>query len=92
MTSDKHTFMAKLFERLNPKRIVDAGLEFLRLEASGGIILIIVSGLALLVANSSWFGAYDYVLNHLDLRIGFSDGNGTNFFVEKNVIHWINDG
>jgi NhaA family Na+:H+ antiporter len=92
MTSDKLSFMATLFERLNPRKIVDAGVEFLRLEASGGVILIIVSGLALLTANSSWFGAYDYVLNQLNLRIGFSDGNGTNFFVEKNVLHWINDG
>lgn len=92
MTSDKPGFMAKIFDRLNPRRIVDAGLEFLRLEAAGGLFLIFVSGLALLVANSSYFPAYDYLLNHLQLRIGFSDGNDANFYIEKNVLHWINDG
>lgn len=92
MTSDKPAFMARLFERLNPRRIVDAGLEFLRVEAAGGIILIFVSALALLVANSSWFDCYDYILNRLNLRIGFSDGNGADFYVEKNILHWINDG
>ncbi len=92
MTSDRRTFMASLFQRLNPKRIVDAGLEFLRLEAFGGIILIFVSCLALLVANSSWFGAYDYILNHMNLRIGFSDNGNSNLYVEKTILHWINDG
>lgn len=84
--------MASLFQRLNPKRIVDAGIEFLRLEASGGIILIFVSCLALLVANSSWYGAYDYILNSMNLRIGFSDNGNSNLYVEKSVLHWINDG
>jgi NhaA family Na+:H+ antiporter len=84
--------MAMFFERLNPRKIVDAGVEFLRLEASGGIILILFSGLALLVANSSWFHCYDYILNQLNLRIGFSDVNGASFYVEKNILHWINDG
>lgn len=92
MTSDKPTFMARLFDRLNPRRIVDSGLEFLRLEASGGLLLILVSLLALLVANSAWFPTYDYLLNRLDLRIGFSDGNGADFYIEKSVLHWINDG
>lgn len=92
MTSDKPGFMASIFDRLNPRRIVDSGLEFLRLEASGGLILIFVSLLALLVANSSYFPAYDYLLNHLELRMGFSDDNGRDFFIEKSLLHWINDG
>jgi Na+:H+ antiporter, NhaA family len=92
MTSDKPGFMAKIFDSLNPRRIVDAGLEFLRLEAAGGLILIFVSGLALLVANSSFFPVYDYLLHHVQLRIGFSDGDSANFYIEKNVLHWINDG
>ena len=92
MNSDRHTFMASLFQRLNPKRIVDAGVEFLRLEASGGLILIFVSLLALIVANSSWLGLYDYALNDLHLRIGFSDTSNGNFYVDKSVLHWINDG
>lgn len=92
MTSDRHTFMASLFQRLNPRRIVDAGVEFLRLEASGGLILIFVSLLALLVANSSFFDIYNYVLNDLHLRIGFTDSEGSNMSVDKSVLHWINDG
>ena len=92
MTSDKPQFMARLFDRLNPRRIVDAGLEFFRLEASGGLILIFVSVMALLVANSGWYSSYDYLLNHIDLRIGFSDGQDSNLYVEKSVLHWINDG
>ena len=92
MTSDKPGFMARIFDRLNPQRIVDAGLEFLRLEAAGGVILIFVSLLALLVANSSYFPAYDYLLNHLELRMGFSDDNGRDLYIEKSLLHWINDG
>jgi Na+:H+ antiporter, NhaA family len=84
--------LKRFFSGLNPRRIVDAGLEFLRLEAMGGILLIFVSILALFVANSGWYDSYHYLLNEVTLRIGFSDGANANLYVEKDVLHWINDG
>jgi len=92
MTSDKPTFMASMFQCVNPRRIVDAGLEFLRLEAAGGIILVLVSILALIVANSSYYDVYTYVLNDVHMRFGFADSHGASLYVDKSILHWINDG
>jgi NhaA family Na+:H+ antiporter len=52
--------------------------DFLQSEAAGGIVLIVVSGLALLVANSPISGLYFNTL-HFHLS-GLS------------ILHWINDG
>jgi NhaA family Na+:H+ antiporter len=81
-----------VFRALNPRRIVDAGLEFLRLEAAGGIILVAVALSALIVANSPLAGFYDYILNQVKLGVGVSDTGGFSFGVEKSIHHWINDG
>jgi NhaA family Na+:H+ antiporter len=60
--------------------------EFLRLEASGGLILMISAALALIVANSPLAAAYAALLDlPLEMRIG-------TFGIAKPLLLWINDG
>lgn len=60
--------------------------EFIRLESSSGIILIAISALALLIANSPLVGFYEsFLATTLQIRI-----DGLN--IEKPLILWINDG
>lgn len=66
--------------------------EFLRLEAAGGIVLVMMAALALIVANSPLYPVYDRVLNGVDFSVGFLDGEGHMFGLRKTVLHWINDG
>jgi NhaA family Na+:H+ antiporter len=60
--------------------------EFLRLEAAGGILLMIAAVLALLVANSPLSPYYDRLL---DLPMAFQIGE---FQLAKPLLLWINDG
>ncbi len=59
---------------------------FMRLEASGGIVLVVAALLALLVANSPWSGLYHDSLN---AEFGFILAG---YELEKTVLHWINHG
>jgi NhaA family Na+:H+ antiporter len=60
--------------------------EFLRLEAAGGLILMISAALALIVANSPLAAAYAALLDlPLEMRIG-------TFGIAKPLLLWINDG
>src|SRR5690242_20235943 len=55
-------------------------------EAAGGIVLMLASALALLLANSPLAGFYDLLLSlHGTVRIG-------NLGIEKPLLLWINDG
>ncbi len=67
--------------------------EFFRLEAAGGIILVIAAMAALIVANSPLHGFYYHILNGINFSIGFS-GVETDFDLEiqKSLLLWINDG
>ena len=60
--------------------------RFFRTQASGGIVLLICAIIAIAWANSPWSEYYDklWVTN---LSIGVKD-----FFLEKPLILWINDG
>lgn len=60
--------------------------SFYSLETLGGILLFIAAMLALLVANSPYRGAYDYLL-----QVNASVGVG-HLFLKKPLILWINDG
>lgn len=60
--------------------------EFARIEASGGILLLVCTALALLWANSPWSAAYTN-LWHSKLSIGAGD-----YVLSKDLLHWINDG
>ncbi len=60
--------------------------EFFRMEASGGILLVLASAVALIVANSGWQTHYEELLKtYATIRIGDLD-------IHKPLILWINDG
>lgn len=60
--------------------------RFLQLESASGIILFIAAVLAVVIKNSSLSNTYDSLLT---LHAGFEIGN---FKIEKELIHWVNDG
>ena len=60
--------------------------NFVRLESSSGILLLIAGLIALILSNSSFAGVFDHIL-HLKLYFG------TNLpLFYKSIQHWINDG
>jgi NhaA family Na+:H+ antiporter len=59
----------------------NALLEFIRLEATSAVVLLVVTALALIVANSPWGGAYDAALA---IKLGPS-------WLRLTALHWIND-
>lgn len=79
----EHSFFTRLFL---------GARGFLNLEASGGILLVIASLFALILANSPWGGLYNYIFNEIHFRIGFLDMDAHFLEVEKSLLHWINDG
>jgi NhaA family Na+:H+ antiporter len=60
--------------------------DFFRMEAAGGIILVIAAALAVVVSNSPLAGLYDSFLNlPTQVRVGALD-------IDKPLLLWINDG
>ena len=60
--------------------------EFLRLEAAGGLVLMMAAAVALIVANSPLAAHYTALLDlPVEVRIG-------TFGIEKPLLLWINDG
>lgn len=59
---------------------------FMKMEAAGGIVLILATIVAMVVANSGYNGDYQAFLKTY-LNIGFGD-----WTLHKSVSHWINDG
>ncbi|PZO88350.1 MAG: Na+/H+ antiporter NhaA [Micavibrio aeruginosavorus] len=92
MTSENPHYFSHFFTRLSPRRIIDTTAEFLRLEAAGGIVLVIMAVLALIIANSPLYPMYNHILNGVDFSVGFADHEGHVFGLQKTVLHWINDG
>jgi len=68
------------------RKIVNPVLEFTRLEAFGGILLIIATLIALAWANSPWHESY---FEFWRSEVGFTFGD---FSIYKSLSHWINDG
>lgn len=67
-------------------RVVITVREFLKLESSGGILLVAVSVLAMVVVNSPLVGFYDALLDvPMEVRIG-------DLQIAKPLLLWINDG
>jgi len=60
--------------------------EFVKVESSGGLVLIIATVIALIWANSPW-GHYYEAFKSLPLTVGAGD-----FILSKPAILWINDG
>ena len=67
-------------------RVMKALQDFLRMEAAGGLFLMMAAVLALVVANSPLSVHYKAFLNlPLEVRIG-------SFGIAKPLLLWINDG
>ena len=60
--------------------------EFTRLAASGGIVLLLGTIIAMLWANSPWAGSY---LQLWDTELGFELGA---LHLSRNLLEWVNDG
>lgn len=67
-------------------KIVRPFQAFANLEASGGILLLITTVVALVWANSPWGDVYK---NLWHVHFGFEFGN---IHVKHELLHWINDG
>lgn len=73
--------------------LMDAVRNFLRLEAAGGIFLMIAASVAIVIANTPLYWFYDYVFNAIQFRIGFDEIHGDfNIMLKKSNLLWINDG
>ncbi len=60
--------------------------DFLKLESAGGLLLVLASVLALLVANSPWSWFHQALIDlPVEVRVG-------NFVIAKPLLLWINDG
>ena len=68
------------------ERARGALLEFMRLEAAGGLVLMAAAVLAMITANSPLSGWYDALLS-VPLSVSVGD-----FGISKPLLLWINDG
>lgn len=59
---------------------------FMKMEAAGGIVLVLAAAVAMVVANSGYNGTYQAFLG-THLNLGFGE-----WVLHKSVSHWINDG
>lgn len=67
--------------------------QFFKMEASGGILLVIAAAIALIVANSPLYDLYHYVFNEVKFHIGFDTPATQGYLqIKKSVLLWINDG
>lgn len=67
--------------------------EFMKYEASGGIVLMIAAAVAVIIANTPLFPFYEYVLDNIKFRIGFTDASQSfDIGIQKSLRLWINDG
>ncbi|MCL3780914.1 Na+/H+ antiporter NhaA [Prolixibacteraceae bacterium JC049] len=78
--------ISKLKEKKVFSKIKDPLVEFVRLEAFGGIVLMVFTVLALIFANSP---LSDQFLAYWKQYVGFQFGD---WQLKKTLIHWINDG
>ncbi len=76
--------------QLESKQVIEAiknpFQRFFRVEASGGIVLLVFTLIALVWANSSFGDLYDHFWE-MPLTIGVGK-----FMLTKSLFHWINDG
>ena len=60
--------------------------RFLQTEASGGVVLLLCTAVALVLANSPWAKAYHDFWHHLHLTIRLGS-----FVLDKPLEWWVND-
>ncbi|MBN3035934.1 MAG: Na+/H+ antiporter NhaA [Bacteroidales bacterium] len=61
--------------------------HFVREESLAGFLLILVTVIAMIWANSRWHDLYHYIWH--EIEVGFSFGS---FGIKTSLHHWINDG
>ena len=65
-------------DRVVPHRFVRPVIEFTRIEAAGGIVLLIAAAVAIIWANSPWSEAYFSLFNtHIEISFGVIHLNET---------------
>ncbi len=67
-------------------RVLTPFEEFIHQETASGALLMIAAVLALIMANSGLYHAYQHVL-HTHVVVGYGD-----WVIDKTLHHWINDG
>jgi NhaA family Na+:H+ antiporter len=73
-------------ERLVPHRFIRPVIEFTRVEAAGGIVLLIAAAIAIIWANSPWSEAYFDIFNtHINISFGA-------IHINESLKAFINDG
>ena len=83
--STEHTQPARA-ELLPIELLVSPFVRFAKLEAAGGILLLVSTIVALVWANSPWAETYNELWN-THVSIGFG-----RFFLSETRLEWINDG
>lgn len=66
------------------RRLTEPLAHFMHVEASGGVVLVLASAAALVLANSSWSDEY-LAIWEMDFSIGFAP-------MTHSLKHWISDG
>ncbi len=61
--------------------------KFIKQQSFAGFLLIFVSVIAVIWANSDYYEQYNYLWH--EIKMGFSFGN---FNIEADLHHWVNDG
>lgn len=74
-------------ERKIISNIVTPFQRFFRIEASGGIVLLAFTVIALVWANSPWGDIYNKLWHYK-----FTIGVVGKFSISKDILHWVNDG
>ncbi|MGI9528197.1 MAG: Na+/H+ antiporter NhaA, partial [Acidimicrobiia bacterium] len=73
-------------DRPVPSRFIRPVVAFTRIEAAGGIVLLIAAVVALVWANSPWYESYFRLFNaHIE-------AGGWIFHIDESFKHLINDG
>jgi Na+:H+ antiporter, NhaA family len=68
-----------------PKRLRESFGEFMHTEIAGAVALLLATAIALIIANSPWYAAYE-AFWHIDggLYLG-------NIALHESLVHWVND-
>ncbi len=74
------------------KTLISMVQEFFKLQAAGGLILIIAALIAIIVANSPLYNFHTFFFEGVKFRIGFSSPAGYDAQLDKSILLWINDG
>lgn len=73
-------------EEINNRSRFSIG-KFIKEESFGGFVLILVTIIAVVWANSNWADAYHRIWHEIKLGLSFGD-----FAMKYSLQHWINDG